>query len=254
MFANNAVLLQYGFADYTEFGNEADIDVIRRDLYTAEKQGYRAGEALKYSLGEKFFRSYLRTDFPTYREHRSIQSRSAGSRSKAALRNYNFKQNGSGNDQENRGAGLSCSSKALSPAGFCALFIFANGAVLLQYGFADYTEFGNEADIDVIRRDLYTAEKQGYRAGEALKYSLGEKFFRSYLRTDFPTYREHRSIQSRSAGSRSKAALRNYNFKQNGSGNDQENRGAGLSCSSKAHPPPVNACFCPIAVSVNLAQ
>ncbi|MGN0799210.1 MAG: hypothetical protein ACI4NU_02135 [Christensenellales bacterium] len=117
MFANNAVLLQYGFADYTEFGNEADIDVIRRDLYAAEKQGHRALETLKYSLGEKFFRSYLRTDFPTYREHRSIQSRSAGSRSKAALRNYNFEQNGSGNGQENRGAGLSRSSKALSPAG-----------------------------------------------------------------------------------------------------------------------------------------
>ena len=58
--------------------------------------------------------------------------------------------------------------------------MFVSGAALLQYGFADYTEFGNEADIDVIRRDLYTAEKQGYRAGEALKYSLGEKFFRLY--------------------------------------------------------------------------
>ena len=58
--------------------------------------------------------------------------------------------------------------------------MFVSGAALLQYGFADYTEFDNEADIDVIRRDLYAAEKQSHRTVETLKYSLGEKFFRLY--------------------------------------------------------------------------
>ena len=171
-------IADYMETEYNSYGwNESD--VVRSEVYEQESwNSTRAGSHVQKIFAEELVALCVRHDFLTYWKLRSERPRNEGSRSQEDNRNYRFEHDGSG-DAGKTGKAVNF-PQGHSPAGFCALFMFVSGAALLQYGFAGYTEFGNEADIDVIRRDLYAAEKQSHRTVETLKYSLGEKFFRLY--------------------------------------------------------------------------
>jgi len=101
--------------------NETDIDIVRRYLYAAEKQGNRAVQALRSHMDEDIFESHYRTDFPTYQEVRSTGSRKPGSGSQTVEGDHREQRNGRENDPEDRGTGLIFSMKDTTPADLTAV-------------------------------------------------------------------------------------------------------------------------------------
>ncbi len=101
--------------------NETDIDIVRRYLYAAEKQGNRAVQALRNRMGAEFVRTYSRDEYAPYRELRSIQSRRQGSGSQTIEGDHREQRNGRGNDPKDRGTGLIFSMKDTTPADLTAV-------------------------------------------------------------------------------------------------------------------------------------
>ena len=130
---SNMDIADYMETEYNSYGwNESD--VVRSEVYEREKRdSARAGSYVQQSFGKKIINTYKGQDFSTFGEFRSGRPQNERSGSQEDNRNYRFEHDGSGN------AGKTGKTINLpqghSPAGFCALFIFANGAVLLQYGY-----------------------------------------------------------------------------------------------------------------------
>ena len=110
-------IADYMETEYNSYGwNETDI--VRSEVYEQESwNSTRAGSHVQKIFAEELVALCVRHDFLTYRELRSERPRNEGSGSQEDNRNYRFEHDGSGDGQENRGVELSCSPKALSPAG-----------------------------------------------------------------------------------------------------------------------------------------